>query len=75
MGKSPIPLGFIDISTRPSRRKAVSRILGILYMIHAEEETYMNRIPLSLRSGRAYADADDSLYYLINAIFALGEAY
>ena len=70
-----IPLGFIDISTRPNRRKAVSRIVGILGMIHAEEEAYMNRMPLNFHGSRPYGSADDSLYYLVNAIFALEEAY
>ena len=70
-----ISLGFIDISTRPSRRKAVERISGVLGFIYAEEEAYMKRIPLNLKNSQPYSNADDTLYYLINAIFALYEAY
>ena len=72
---SVIPLGSIDISTRPKRRKAVSRIVGVLGMIYAEEEAYMKRMPLSFHGSRLYGAADDSLYYLLNAISALYEAY
>jgi len=72
---SIIPLGSIDISTRPNRRKAVSRIISVIGMIYAEEEAYMNRIPLNLKDSRYYANADDSLYYLLNAVSALYEAY
>ena len=72
---SSIPLSSIDVSSRPNRRKAVQRIIGILNMIYSEEKAYMNRIPLSFHGSRPYAHADDSLYYLINAISALDEAY
>ena len=75
MNISIIPLGSIDISTRPNRRKAVSRIIGVIGMIYAEEEAYLNRIPLNLRDSRYYGNADDSLYYLLNAISSLYEAY
>jgi hypothetical protein len=70
-----IPLGHIDISSRPYRRKAISRIIGVLYMIYSEEEAYMKRMPLSFHGSRPYGAAEDSLYYLVNAIFALEEAY
>jgi len=72
---SNIPLGSIDISTRPNRRKAVERIAGVLGIIYAEEEAYMKRMPLNFNNSRPYCNADNSLYYLINAIFALYEAY
>ena len=75
MNISIIPLGSIDISTRPNRRKAVSRIIGVIGMIYAEEEAYMDRIPINLKDSRYYGNADDSLYYLLNAISALYEAY
>ena len=75
MKTSSIPLGFIDISTRPKRRQAILRISGVLSIIYAQELEYMNRIPLNLNGGRAHDAAGDSLYYLTNAIFALEEAY
>ena len=75
MSGSLIPLGVIDISSRPNRRKAVSRLIGVLGIIYAEEEAYMNRIPLSLHGGRAHSNADDSLYHLHNAIVSLYEAF
>lgn len=72
---SDIPLGSIDISTRPNRRKAVAHISGVLGIIYAEEEAYMKRMPLNLKNSRQYGNADNSLYYLLNAIFSLYEAY
>ena len=75
MALSNIPLGSIDISTRPNRRKAVARIAGVLGIIYAEEEAYMKRMPYNLKNSRNYDNADNSLYYLLNAIFALYEAY
>ena len=75
MDISVVPLGSIDISTRTNRRKAVSRIIGVLGMIYAQEEFYMKRMPLSFQCSRPYGAADDSLYYLLNAISALYEAY
>jgi len=75
MHKNVVVLGTLDISTRPSRRRAVSRIVHALGMIHSAEFDYLNRIPLNLHGGEAYAAADDSLDYLCEAIIFLDDAY
>lgn len=75
MAISSLPLGSIDISTRPNRRKAVDRIIGVLGIIYAEEEAYMERIPLNLKDSHVYACANDSLHHLISAILTLSDAY
>lgn len=75
MAISYLPLGSVDISTRPNRRKAVSRIIGVLSLICSEEEAYMYRIPLNLQGGDAYAAAEESTVMLTEAICALVDAY
>lgn len=75
MAISYLPLGSIDISTRPSRRKAVSRIVGVLTLIYSEEEAYLNRIPTNLQGGEAYAAAEESTELLAEAIGSLIDAY
>jgi hypothetical protein len=72
---SNLPLGSIDFSSRPNRRKAVSRIVGILTLICSEEESYINRIPLNLQGGEAYAAAEESVVMLTDAIDSLLDAY
>lgn len=71
----PNPLGSVDISTRPKRRIAVSKIVRLLNLIYSEEEEYLNRIPLNLQGGNAYDAAEDSLSCLIDAIDSLSDAY
>lgn len=75
MAISNLPLGSIDISTRPNRRKAVSRIVGALTLICSEEEAYMGRIPINLQGGEAYAAAEASAEMLAEAIESLTDAY
>jgi hypothetical protein len=67
--------GALDISTRPKRRRAVSFIIKELGRIHHEEDSYMERMPLNLRDGDAYAAADYSLDMLIEAMSFLEDAY
>lgn len=72
---SNIPLGSVDISTRPNRRKAVSRIVGVLSLIYSNEVDYMNRIPINLQGGETYAAAEESSEMLAEAIESLMDAY
>ena len=67
--------GNVDISTRPKRRRATSLIITKLsYILYAEQE-YMDRIPINLKSGPAFAAADYSADCLIEAILILMSAY
>ena len=75
MAISFLPLGSVDLSSRPNRRKAVSRIIGVLAIICSEEEAYMGRIPLNLQCGDAYAAAEESCNMLAEAIGFLTDAY
>ena len=65
----------VDISTRPKRRRVVSLIIDELLHIRNEEKAYMERIPISLQEGDAYADADYSVEQLNDAIDTLMDAY
>jgi len=65
----------VDISTRPKRRRAVSFIITELSEIRKEEEAYMERIPINLQEGDAYAAADYSVELLTDAISTLMDAY
>ena len=67
--------GAIDISTRPKRRRIVSMIITELSHIRKAEETYMERIPINMQHGDAYAAADYSVDLLNDAIITLMEAY
>lgn len=66
--------GSLDISTRPKRRRVVSLIITELSKIRNAEESYMQRIPLNLQDGDAYAAAD-SVDLLTDAIANLMDAY
>lgn len=67
--------GAMDISTRPKRRRAVSLIISQLSRIRNAESEYMERIPVNLQNGDAYAAADDSVDLLTDAIIYLMDAY
>ena len=67
--------GSLDITARPKRRRAVSLIITELSHIRGAEEAYMERIPLNLRDGDAYAAADYSVDLLTDAIISLMDAY
>ena len=75
MSNHIVYIGQLDISTRPKRRRAVSMIVNALGQIHLEEDAYQNRIPFNLQGSKAYAAADDSISYLIDAICSLSDAY
>jgi len=67
--------GSLDITARPKRRRAVSLIITELSRIRQAEEAYMERIPLNMQGGDAYAAADYSVDLLTDAIISLMEAY
>lgn len=68
-------LDSIDVSTRGKRRKAMVLIIELLEKIRHAEERYLERIPLNLRSGSAYFEADYCVDTIIDAIIELLEAY
>lgn len=65
----------LDVSKRNKRRKAVALVIEALEKIRLSEEGYMERIPLNLHGGKAYADADYSVECIIHAIVGLSDAY
>ena len=67
--------GALDISTRPKRRRAVDLIITELSNIRNAEEAYLERIPMNLQEGDAYAAAGDSVDLLTDAIITLMDAY
>jgi hypothetical protein len=67
--------GAVDITTRPKRRRAVSLIITQLSRIHSAEEAYMERIPMNMQDGEAYAAAEYSVDLLNDAIVTLMDAY
>ena len=69
-------LDSIDVSTRGTRRKAMWLVvIELLEKIRHAEERYMERVPLNLRSGSAYFDADYSVDTMIAAIIELMRVY
>jgi len=64
-------LDSIDVSTRGKRRKATMFAVELLDKIRHAEERYMETIPINLRSGAAYFEADYTVDTIINAIFEL----
>ena len=68
-------LDSIDVSTRGKRRKAMSLVIELLEKIRNAEEQYLKRIPLNLRSGGAYYEADYSVDAIIDAIIDLWDTF
>ena len=68
-------LDSVDVSTRGKRRKAMVIVIELLEKIRHAEERYMERIPLNLRYGYAYFDADYSVDTIIDAIIELWRVY
>ena len=65
----------LDISSRPKRRRAVSRIISVLELIRSEEEAYRDRIPDNFTASDAFANADISIDLLSDAVISLLDAY
>ena len=69
-------LDSIDVSTRGTRRKAMWLVvIELLEKIRHAEERYMERIPVNLRAGNAYLNADYSVDTMIDAIIELMRVY
>ena len=47
----------------------------MLEKIRSAEESYLERIPLNLQNGEAYAAADESVDTITDVILALWDAY
>jgi len=67
--------GFLDVSTRGKRRKAVARVVGMLKDVREAEELFMSRVPPNLQGGDAYAAADESVDAIVDAVSSLTDAY
>ena len=65
----------LDVSTRGKRRNAVKIILMMLEKVRNAEDAYLERIPLNLQNGEAYAMADCSIDIITDAIVFLSDAY
>ena len=65
----------VDVSTRGKRRKAIVIVLETLEDIRDAESLAMERIPLNLQSGLAYALAQESINAIECAIMYLLDAY
>ena len=68
-------LALFDVSTRSKRRKATAFIIALLERIRAAEEAYMHRVPQNLQDGEAFANAEISVDFIVDAIATLGDAY
>jgi len=76
MKKSMKPfLDSIDVSTRGKRRKTMCLVIELLEIIRNAEEQYMERIPLNLRQGAAYFEADYSVDTMVDVIIQLMRVY
>ena len=73
--KTKAIIDSIDVSTRGKRRKAAALVVKLTGKIHDAEMRYLDRIPENLRSCEAYADAENSVEMLSDAIAALLDAY
>jgi len=62
-------------STRGSRRKEITRIADMVEIVADCERNYMDRIPENLRNSQAYANAEETIMALEDAIDRLREAY
>ena len=65
----------VNVSTRGKRRNAMWLVIELLEKIRHAEEQYMGRIPLNLRSGTAYLEADYSVDTMLDAIIELMRVY
>ena len=63
------------LETRRKRRAAVLKIIDRLNAIQWNEEAYLYNTPENLQCTEAYANAEENVSYLQDAIVALMEAY
>lgn len=67
-------LDSFDVTSRKNRRKIVE-IIKEIEKIRDNEEAYIQRIPLNLQNGDAYADAENSVETLNEVIDTLIDVY
>jgi hypothetical protein len=65
----------LDVSSRAKRRLAVNFVIGLLEKIRMAEEHNLDRFPVNLQGGDAYAASDYSHDIIIDAIVGLSDAY
>ena len=65
----------IDVSTRSKRRRATSFVVDLLERVHSAEYANLDRFPLNLQNGDAFANAECSLEVIADAIVCLADAY
>jgi len=63
------------LETRRKRRTAVLEIIDRLNAIQWNEEAYLYNTPENLQNTEAYADAEENVSHLQDAIIALMDAY
>ena len=64
-----------DLSTRRQRRAAISSLIRQLERVRANEEQYLDNIPDNLQAGAAFADAEQCVSVLEDALDLLNSAY
>ena len=68
-------LGHIDVSTRRKRRRAVKLAIALLEQVRSAEEAHIEALMPETHGGDVYANAEDSLYTVVDAILMLSDAY
>ena len=68
-------ISTIDVSSCIKRMQACFIAIDLLERIRVAEEENIDRFPVSLRFGYAFAKAGDSLELITDAIFGLRDAY
>ncbi|MCL2105102.1 MAG: hypothetical protein FWH21_08655 [Kiritimatiellaeota bacterium] len=65
----------LDISTFARRKKAVSFVIEMLWLILAAEKGFMNQMDDSPQNGIVFADAEFRAAILANVMDSLGDIY
>jgi len=65
----------LDLSSRPKRRRALCIVLSSLERIRDEEEGYLHRMHPNFHDSDAYADAEESIGAINDALCILADAY
>lgn len=73
--KTKVILGSIDVTSRRKRKAAVSIALHILEEVRIAEEAYLERVPLNLQGGDAYAITEEVIDILTDSIITLMSVY
>lgn len=73
--KTKAIIDAIDVTSRRKRKAAVSIALHLLENVRIAEEAYLERIPLNLQGGDAYAVTEDVIDILTDSIITLMSVY